>query len=217
MISQIKRLEDPRLRRRKISNSEQPEKRKILSIYESLSDFTKEEVNNELDKLSEKDKALILKAYGEDLEHPVRSEGWNPGMNNKLTTLKHRIKDKLVKARIRQAYKKEDPIILIEEPQVTIITPVKAENKVTSLYDRFEKYGKENIDSIIESLNDHEKEVLLSAYGKDLEHPEQGFDWKKHKTEFYFKLLPKIKTKLEENNTQKETPKKLVKTKVTVR
>ena len=213
----MKVLKDPKLRKREISSKEPSEKRRILSIYESLSDFTKEEINSEIENCSEKDKALILKAYGEDLEHPVRSEGWNPGMNNKLSTLKNKMKNKLVKNRIKQAYSKAIPLTQIEEPQVIVTTPVKAKNNIITIYDRFEKYDKKNIDSIVKSLNDHEKEVLLSAYGKDLENPQQGFDWPKYKTEFYFKLLPKIKTMLDENSGSKEQPKKLAKTKVVVR
>ena len=42
----------------------------MKTLYESLKEFTEEEVNNHFATLSPEKKALIIKKYGEDLKHP---------------------------------------------------------------------------------------------------------------------------------------------------
>ncbi|MDO5003134.1 MAG: sigma-70 family RNA polymerase sigma factor [bacterium] len=45
--------------------------RKYQTIYEYLNDYTKEQIDEMLEKLSDEEKALVLARYGEDLNNPV--------------------------------------------------------------------------------------------------------------------------------------------------
>jgi len=51
--------------------------RELQSIYEYFNQFTKDEINIMLTKLTEEEKALVNLRYGDDLEHPKTSEKWN--------------------------------------------------------------------------------------------------------------------------------------------
>ena len=57
---------------------------KLKSIYERLSEYPREKVDEVLDKLSLKDKKLIKICYGEDLDHPKREPGFVYNHKNKL-------------------------------------------------------------------------------------------------------------------------------------
>ena len=58
----------------KISN-QMPVKTTIYEYFEKKYNFTKEQVDEGIAKLSEKDREVIFIANGEDLEHPIRTEG----------------------------------------------------------------------------------------------------------------------------------------------
>ena len=51
--------------------------RKIKSIYEYFSDFSKEEIDNMLFQLNDDEKELIRLRYGDDLEHPSTDPSWS--------------------------------------------------------------------------------------------------------------------------------------------
>lgn len=53
---------------------EKKEMRKLQSIYEYFENYNKEQVNEILSKLTEKEKALITLRYGENLDNPVQSK-----------------------------------------------------------------------------------------------------------------------------------------------
>ena len=61
----------PKIRNLLLNEGDDKKVKKVKTIYEYLSDYSKEEINNVLDKLSEEDKALIKERYGNDLENPV--------------------------------------------------------------------------------------------------------------------------------------------------
>ena len=47
---------------------------RLKSIYEYFDGFTREEIDTVISQLSDKDKALLIKRYGEDLENPVKTD-----------------------------------------------------------------------------------------------------------------------------------------------
>ena len=58
----------------KIKENDNKKMRKIQSIYGYFENYTKEQVNEVLSKLTEEEKALITLRYGEDLDNPVQSK-----------------------------------------------------------------------------------------------------------------------------------------------
>ena len=53
--------------------TEEAKMRRLQSIYEYFNNYTREQVDEMLSKLTEEEKALITLRYGEDLDHPVQS------------------------------------------------------------------------------------------------------------------------------------------------
>ncbi len=65
--------------KRLLKNTTQPiyKNRKLKTIYELFSDFSKDEIDNMLSQLNEDEKELVRMRYGDDLEHPVTDPSWS--------------------------------------------------------------------------------------------------------------------------------------------
>lgn len=83
------------------------EKMKLKSIYEYLNGYSKEEIDEVLDALSDEEKELIKIRYGEDLEHPKQRSLEKKQYNMFYGNLVPKIKRNLGRNRIRDG--KEDP------------------------------------------------------------------------------------------------------------
>lgn len=71
--------------------------------------------------------------------------------------------------------------------------------KLKSIFEYLNGYTKEEIEKVIESLKDEEKELLKIRYGDDMSHPIQATLTKAQYTAFYGRLIPKIRRLLEKN------------------
>lgn len=58
--------------------------KKLQTIYEYLKEYTREEIDAMLSKLSDEEISLIRLRYGDDLEHPVTSSTWGREETNKF-------------------------------------------------------------------------------------------------------------------------------------
>lgn len=58
--------------------------RKLQSLYKYFKNYSKEEINLMISKLSDDDRALIKLRYGKDLENPVTSEDWGDEQRKKF-------------------------------------------------------------------------------------------------------------------------------------
>ena len=72
------------------------------TIYELLEDYSKEDINQVLSELSPQEKELLALRYGLDLEHPVRTSGWNGAASNNfyrhlLPVIRKKLKDRNTK------------------------------------------------------------------------------------------------------------------------
>lgn len=73
--------------------------------------------------------------------------------------------------------------------------------KLQTIYKYLSDYSKEDIDSVIDSLNDDEKELIKLRYGEDLENPVTSEKWNtQFNNSFYGSLIPKIKRRLRKLN-----------------
>ena len=61
--------------------------KQLQTIYEYLGEYTEEEINLAISKLSEEEKKIILLRYGEDLHNPKTSEDWNREYSQKFYNL----------------------------------------------------------------------------------------------------------------------------------
>lgn len=66
-------------------------------------------------------------------------------------------------------------------------------------------YTKEDIDNVISSLNEVDKELLFRAYGSDYHNPVRALDFtKKEQSKLSSSLLPKIRKKLQSLQESRE-------------
>ena len=151
--------------------------RKLKSIYEYFSDFSKEEIDNMLFQLNDDEKELIRLRYGDDLEHPSTDPSWTRENNYIFyRSLVPKMK-RLLKNTTKPIYKNR---------------------KLKTIYEYFSDFSKEEIDNMLSQLNEDEKELVRMRYGDDLEHPVTDPSWsKEHSYNFYHSLVPKMKRKLQ--------------------
>ena len=141
--------------------------KKIRSIYEYFKDYPKEQIDTVLENLSEEEKELIVARYGEDLNNPVSG--------------------KLNKEQINKFYN-----ILIPKIRRLLAGPNKRSQKRKTIYEYFNGYSKEQIDTVLENLSKEDQALLRGRYGDDLNNPVPSKLNKKQLNKFYNNLILKI-------------------------
>lgn len=58
--------------------------RKLQSIYQVFNEYSREQIDEMLSRLTEDEKLLIMERYGSDLDNPIVSENWNEKKRNKF-------------------------------------------------------------------------------------------------------------------------------------
>lgn len=156
--------------------------RRVSTIYQLLSDFSKEEVDEVIDLLPEKDKELIKLKYGDDLENPSTSEEFD------------RKKDAIFRQTLIPNMKR---YLLTRDERVL---KGKKFMDYRTIYQYFNEYRKRDVNKVISSLSKKDKDLIKLKYGEDLENPILSKEWNKmYAGRFYQTLLPKIRTILEDN------------------
>ena len=141
--------------------------KKIRSIYGYFKDYPKEQIDTVLENLSEEEKELIVARYGEDLNNPVSG--------------------KLNKEQINKFYN-----ILIPKIRRLLAGPNKRSQKRKTIYEYFNGYSKEQIDTVLENLSKEDQALLRGRYGDDLNNPVPSKLNKKQLNKFYNNLILKI-------------------------
>ena len=114
------------------------------SIYESFSEYSKEEVDKAIEKLPEKDMEILHKRYGEDLEKPTPQK-IEPQENSYLRTTFRKHMKTLLKG-----------------------NEIKTSRAHNSIYEYFDGYSKEEIDKAIGKLPEKYLKIVHKRYGEDL-------------------------------------------------
>ncbi len=127
----------------KYSRTKKPSLR-LPSIYEYFKDYTKEEIDDAISKLTDKEKELIHLRYGEDLDNPTTSPNWTKEAH--MEFYKH----------------------LIPKMRVLLIDPIR-KPKGKTIYEYFSDYTKSEVDEVIAMLTDEERELMTLKYGKNLD------------------------------------------------
>lgn len=164
--------------------------KKIKSIYECFSDFSKQMVDEEIAKLSDEEHEILIKRYGEDLSTPEQGRT--------LTKEESDIFYKRIYAKIRRhlldkKIKKNDNC---------------QNRKVKTIYELVgSEYKKEDIDEAISKLPFSQKSFIEQRYGSNLENPiVRKKMTKEEKGKLYGTIVPKIRahiTKKYTNNDEK--------------
>ena len=78
-----------------------------------------------------------------------------------------------------------------------------------TIYQILSEYTKEEIDKVIETLDSKDKNLLYLRYGHDLFNPNSSNWSMDYHTEFYKKLLPKLRRRLEKIREGEKVPFKI--------
>ena len=172
----------PKIKRRLLKikeNGSFGNSRKYNTIYDFFHDYSKEEIDDVIDSLDQKEKKLLYLRYGNDLSNP----------NIFISMDKDDRIDfyNCVIPKMRRMLRNNG-----------VLNTVISKMKYNTLYDYFKEYPKEDVDTIINTLDEDEKQLIYRKYGRDLCSPsiESKFN-KKENSIFYGRIISKIKRRLE--------------------
>lgn len=151
-------------------------KKEVITIYDYFSEYSKEKVDDALSKLSKKDWEILYLKYGADLEKPIYNIELTKNETCKYNILISKIK-KILKGEhnTRKQYWNSD----------------------MSIYDYFDTYKREEIDTMISKLDDNDKKLLELRCGKNLDKPIKNKMTRREIRQFTYTLVPKMKKMLE--------------------
>ena len=122
--------------------------KKLISIYDQLSEYSKEEIDAEIAKLKDEDKKIFYLRNGDNLELPISA----PEFNSKMRTRYYSIVN-LMKIHLKTNSKYLKGTIYYQL------------NKLNS------NYTKEDYNRAITMLSASEKAIIFARYGEDLDKP----------------------------------------------
>ncbi len=196
--------------------------RNIETIYKCFNDYTKEQVDTMLKKLSDKEKSLIELRYGKDLNNPVAGKLDRKQTNEFYGNLIPKMRELLSnsnnvkKTRDKEIEANENTLgnLKINQQSESNVKEKKLNmtKKIRTIYEYFNTYTKEQIDIILKKLSEEEKSLIEARYGKDLNNPVAGKLDRKQTNEFYGSLIPKIRRRLFNSNNVKKTRDKEIET-----
>ncbi len=118
-----------------------PKRKTYNNIYTFFDGYTEEEIDCAVEKLTDRNKEILKKKFGEDLKHPT-----NAVLTDKENNTIYRVFNTLL------------PKLL--NPQVQV-------HYYKNLFERLEKYEPKVILKAVQSLSNNQKEILQERYGED--------------------------------------------------
>ena len=162
----------PKLREKKIQ--EKPVVQ--ISIYEYFKDYTIDEINVMLSKLSIQELNILHKKFGENLDFLVKRVNWDNEESKKYVSLYIKMRRLLKNPNSKERKKKS-----IQKQQFNM-----------NIYDYFEGYAKDEIDFMISKLKDEEIVLLHKKFGENLECYSRVVDWQDEESKKYKALYAKM-------------------------
>lgn len=151
-------------------------KRKFKDIYECFNNYTKEQIDEMLSKLSKEELELIDIYFYKDIENSTKLPA------DKRNKFNHILMPKMKK--------------LLEDPDYKCI---KGRRRKT-IYDYFKEYTKQQVDEAIKKISDKDKELLTICYGTNLNIIPTTKITPKQRSNLYSVVLPKIRRLLDNPN-----------------
>ena len=160
-------------------NSDEPgEQQSLMTLYQFLSDYSKEEIATAIERLSEEEKATF------DLRF---DELGNTKESYRTLDIKTKMKIKNLLIKIKKMINNKSELHI--------------GRKVKNLYSRLEGYSKEEVDLIIKALSLKEQHILVRAYDQDGNPTSAFFDMDNKDKQYISNLFLKIKKYLRLGNT----------------
>ena len=189
----------------------------FLSTSESIEDevidsFLPEQIMDLLkrSKLSEREKDVLLSRFGIGCSHVWQlkelskkygvSKAWIGQVElNALEKLRH------LKSIEQFSVYMDNPDLALRKLEEFRKKPEKRERRKTgkrgsllkSIYEYFDDFGREDVDSVLDGLNEFEKRLVFLRYGEDLDNPVSTDAFGEEETKkFYGSLIPRMRKKL---------------------
>lgn len=155
--------------------------RKIKTIYEVFSNYTRDEVNYVITLLPEDMKHMLFLRYGYDLDIPFSSDEYNIDISKKINSA--------VFPRMRRMLKQ-----VRDGKEIILSKDTFRSRNTKTIYEILSNYRKEEIDEAISELDDEERKIVNLKNDKNNKLSPNEFDI------FYDMILPKIKNILKDRN-----------------
>ena len=156
--------------------------KKIKTIYECLYKYSKEEINQGISMLNDKDKTILYYRYGNDLEHPITSNLWNPSQHSRY------LYDTI--------FKRIERNIKLVSPKITDLPKKPRKKSSKTVYEQLSNYSKEEINAEIAKLNEEDKKIFYLRNGDDLENPKSVSEFSNTMKKRYYNIILLLKKHL---------------------
>lgn len=160
------------------NSDELGEQQSLMTLYQFLSDYSKEEIATAIERLSEEEKVTF------DLRF---DELGNTKESYRTLDIKTKMKIKNLLIKIKKMINNKSELHI--------------GRKVKNLYSRLEGYSKEEVDLIIKALSLKEQQILVRAYDQDGNPTSAFFDMDNKDKQYISNLFLKIKKYLRLGNT----------------
>ncbi len=138
--------------------------KKSKSIYEYFNDYTKEEIDETISKLNEKDRLLLTSKYGEDLTNPIKTKLTREESNKFYAGLMPKMKKMLIKLS-NEKENIEEPLVNneVEEIENNYTTSKVEENNQNLQKENNKELNKEDCTKLLELLKTPTLTQMLST------------------------------------------------------
>lgn len=186
----------------KEGNNEPKEKEnmKKATIFDhfSMLGFSKEQVLEAIDTLTDKQKEIVIDRHGGDLNNPIYNSNLTPSQRSMYSYVLKRVGAILVqKYRTDNA---EDIESIVSPIKTTSFTKKRKAKERKSIYQKFQSQGytREEIQDILNNLEGRDKEILILMNGSDWDNPVKSENTtKKDENHYYQVVIRKIGKRLE--------------------
>lgn len=172
-------------------------------------DYEKQEtyriIREVIEELPERERKLIMLHYGFYDDKP-----YTQMEIAKIMSISQSYTSRLIKRAVNKIGKKLNQKGIIELRMNKIKMKGKKDKmsrRLRTIYEYFSDYTKEQIDAMIETLSNEEKELLTKRYGIDLENPTGIKLNKEENNKYYGTLIPKMRKLLKSQNKPKQIKK----------
>lgn len=180
-------------------------KDKTKTIYEYYPEIPREKVKEAFSKLREDERKLLIEAYGETLEDKTSYQKIDKEKKKRIRyiitrKLKVNEKNKQIKKTTKNNQQSSKKIAKNNQHSS------KKRKKVKTIYEYLEEYQTKDINKAIASLTKENRELLIKAFGNNLDNIDNYLNLTKEEksriSKIKFSLKRRLKRKINEKNNQ---------------
>lgn len=170
------------------------------TLYERMIEYTKEEIDEVFQTIPKKQKESLYYYYGEDLieRNKNATQEERNEASRAIGTIRKRLEE--TKGPRRKIKKEISPVKNQDQEEKVEQTPTG--KRIRNIYQYLPEYSEEEVDRVIDSLEDEDKDLLIRRYGEDLHHPVALRLSQGDRNRFYNGLVLRMRKTLSNNREQ---------------